>query len=252
MYKGIDVSRWQGPIDWDAVKQTDVEFVILKSGGSDAGLYVDPTFEHNYKECKRLGIPVGCYYFVGSKCTSAADGLADAKQFLGIIRDKQFEYPVYLDYEAPSPANKQGNTDAAIAFCQHVQDAGYYVGIYASDISGFADRLDLSRLEGYDKWVARYPDTPKYVPSWGIHQYSSTGSVLGIQGNVDMNTAIQDYPMIIKNAGLNGFAKPQPVPTPEPTPVPSPTIDWESKYKALVGITMDLVTTVDKIKEIIK
>ena len=244
MFKGIDVSRWQGQIDWNTVKTTDVEFVILKAGGSDAGLYVDPTFEHNYKECKRLGMPVGCYYFVGSKCTSAADGLADAKQFLGIIRDKQFEYPVYLDYETPSPANKQGNTDAAIAFCQHVQDAGYYVGIYASDISGFADRLDLSRLDEYDKWVARYPDAPKYVTSWGMHQWSSTGSVSGIQGNVDMNSAIKDYPTIIKNAGLNGFTKPQPVPT--------PTIDWESKYKALLEITMELVNTVDKIKEIIK
>ena len=114
---GIDVSRWQGSINWDSVKQTDVGFAILKAGGSDAGLYVDPTFEHNYKECKRLGIPVGCYYFVGYNCTSTADGLADAEQFLGIIREKQFEYPVYLDYEAPSPANKQGNTDAAIAFC---------------------------------------------------------------------------------------------------------------------------------------
>jgi len=252
MRKGIDVSRWQGSINWDTVKQTDVEFVILKAGGSDAGVYVDPTFEHNYKECKRLGIPVGCYYFVGSKCTSAADGLVDAKQFLGMIRGKQFEYPVYLDYEEPSPANKQGNTDAAIAFCQHVQDAGYYVGIYASDISGFADRLDLSRLDEYDKWVARYPDAPKYVTSWGMHQWSSTGSVSGIQGNVDMNTAIQDYQTIIKNAGLNGFTKPQPVPTPESAPVPAPIIDWESKYKALVDITMDLVTTVDKIKELIK
>ena len=252
MRKGIDVSRWQGSINWDAVKQTDIEFVILKAGGSDAGLYIDPTFDHNYNECKRLGIPVGCYYFVGSKCTSAADGLADAKQFLNIIRDKTFEYPVYLDYEAPSPANKQGNTDAAIAFCQHVQNAGYYVGIYASDISGFADRLDISRLDEYDKWVARYPDAPKYVTSWGMHQWSSTGSVSGIQGNVDMNTAIQDYQTIIKNAGLNGFAKPQPVPTPEPAPVPAPTIDWESKYKMLLDITMDLVTTVDKIKELIK
>ena len=84
LFKGIDVSRWQGSINWDSVKQTDVEFVILKAGGSDAGLYVDPTFEHNYKECKRLGIPVGCYYFVGSKCTSGTDGLADLEVSLDL------------------------------------------------------------------------------------------------------------------------------------------------------------------------
>ncbi|MBR6385651.1 MAG: hypothetical protein IKS03_05995, partial [Ruminococcus sp.] len=89
-------------------------------------------------------------------CTSKADGIADAKRFLEIIKGKTFEYPVYIDLEATSPSNRNGATEACIGFCETMENAGYYCGIYASDVSGFNDRLILSKLDKFDKWVARY------------------------------------------------------------------------------------------------
>ena len=225
MSKGIDVSSWQGVIDWVSVKEAGIEFAILKAGGSDSGFYTDNTFENNYKEAKAVGLPVGAYYFVGSRCTSKEDGIADAKRFLEIIKGKSFEYPVYIDIETTSPAAKAGATDACIGFCETMESAGYYCGIYASDISGFKERLDIARLEKFDKWVARYGSQPQYVKTYGMWQDSSTGKVNGINGNVDTDISYKDYPEIIKAAGLNGFEKPesQPEPTsPEPAPEPEP------------------------------
>lgn len=218
MAKGIDVSHWQGVIDWLSVKESGIEFAILKAGGSDDGFYTDSTFEQNYKEAKAVGLPVGVYYFVGSLCTSRADGIADAKRFLEIIKGKSFEYPVYIDLESTNPAAKAGATEACIGFCETMEAEGYYCGIYASDISGFRERLDISKLERFDKWVAIYGSKPNYVKSYGVWQYSSTGKVSGIIGNVDMNEAYKDYPQIIKAAGLNGFKKPEPAPEPVPEP----------------------------------
>lgn len=206
MTKGIDVSKWQGRIDWPKVeKLTDIEFAILKAGGSDNGFYIDPYFEDNYRGAKSVGIGVGAYYFVGPKCQSAADGKADAKRFLNIIAGKKFEYPVCLDFEAPPAWSKTGNTDASIAFCKEMELHGYYVSIYASDISGFADRLDLARLSAYDKWVACYGRKPTNVQIYGMWQYSSTGRVAGINGNVDMDEAYYDFPDIMKGHHLNGY-----------------------------------------------
>ena len=216
MAKGIDVSHWQGVIDWLSVKESGIEFAILKAGGSDDGFYTDSTFEQNYKEAKAVGLPVGAYYFVGSLCTSRADGIADAKRFLEIIKGKSFEYPVYIDLESTNPAAKAGATEACIGFCETMEAEGYYCGIYASDVSGFAERLDITKLQKFDKWVARYGSKPQYVKTYGMWQYSRTGTVSGISGYVDMDESYMNYPEIIKGAGLNGFKKPEPAPEPEP------------------------------------
>ncbi len=216
MAKGIDVSHWQGVIDWLSVKESGIEFAILKAGGSDDGFYTDSTFEQNYKEAKAVGLPVGAYYFVGSLCTSRADGIADAKRFLEIIKGKSFEYPVYIDLESTNPAAKAGATEACIGFCETMEAEGYYCGIYASDVSGFAERLDITKLQKFDKWVARYGSKPQFVKTYGMWQYSSTGTVSGISGGVDMDESYMNYPEIIKGAGLNGFKKPEPATEPEP------------------------------------
>lgn len=214
MKNGIDVSRHQGVIDWSAVKNSGIEFAIIKAGGSDAGFYTDSNFEQNYRNAKAVGMPVGAYYFVGSGCISKADGIADAKRFLEIIKGKTFEYPVYIDLEATSPSAKAGATEACIGFCETMENAGYYCGIYASDVSGFNDRLILSKLDKFDKWVARYGSKPVVVKSYGIWQKSDSGRISGINENVDLDEAYKDYPTIIKNAGLNGYPKPeQPAPT---------------------------------------
>ena len=213
MKKGIDVSKYQGNIAWKQVKDSGIEFAIIKAGGSDAGFYTDPTYEANYKNAKAVGMPVGAYYIVGPYCVSKEDGIADAKRFLKMLEGKTFEYPVYIDLELTSPATKSGTTDAVLAFCRTMEQAGYFCGVYASDISGFKDRLDLSRLKSRALWVASYDSKPAYVESYGIWQKSDKGKVPGIVGDVDLDECYVDYPAIIKSRGDNGFPKPA-APTP--------------------------------------
>lgn len=210
MKKGIDVSKYQGNIAWKQVKDSGIEFAIIKAGGSDDGFYTDHTFEANYRNAKAVGLPLGAYYIVGSGCVSKEDGIADAKRFLKMLEGKTFEYPVYIDLETTSPATKSGTTDAVLAFCQTMEAAGYFCGIYASDISGFKERLELSRLKTRALWVASYGSMPKYVSSYGIWQKSSTGRVPGIVEDVDLDECYIDYPAIIKSRGENGFPKPKP------------------------------------------
>ena len=212
MKTGIDVSHHQGVINWQKVKSAGVEFAIIKAGGSDRGTYTDECFESNYRGAKSVGIHVGAYYFVGANCTSKADGIADAKRFSNIIKGKEFDFPVYIDIERTSHSAKAGATEATIGFCEYMESQGYYCGIYASDISGFKDRLDLSRLDDYDKWVARYGSKPVVVKKYGIWQNSETGRVSGISGDVDLDECYVDYPSIIIKGGFNGFPKPEPEP----------------------------------------
>lgn len=201
---GIDVSHWQGKIDFAKVAEI-VDFVIIKAGGSDAGFYKDSKFETNYKNAKAAGLSVGAYYFVGPNCTSREAGAADAKRFLEILKGKTFEMPVYIDIEQTPAVKRQGATDAVIGFCETMEAAGAYVGVYGSDIAGFKDRLILSRLASYDKWVARYGSKPKYVNLYGMWQKSSKGVIAGIKGNVDLDEAYVDYPAVMARTGLNRF-----------------------------------------------
>ena len=97
--QGIDVSHWQGDIDWEQVKASGIDFVIVKAGGSDAGFYTDKYFEKNYAGAKSAGLMVGAYYFVGKYCISTLDGSADAQRFLKICEGKTFDLPLFIDIE---------------------------------------------------------------------------------------------------------------------------------------------------------
>lgn len=205
--KGIDVSHWQGNIDWSKVKAAGISFAIIKAGGSDDGFYTDSKWEANYKGAKANGIAVGAYYFVGPKCVNAAAGKADAERFIQLLKGKQLEYPVFMDNEAQPASEKAGITEATIAFCETMEAAGYYVGIYGSAYSGFQDRMDDSKLIAYTHWVAQYASKCTYSSKYGIWQYSSKGRVNGISGNVDMDLSYVDYPSAIKGGGFNGYGK---------------------------------------------
>ncbi len=204
MLNGIDVSAWQGDINWKKVKDSGVEAVILKAGGSDDGFYTDSKFEANYKGAKEVGLKVGAYYFVGSQFVTRADGEADALRFLNIIKGKQFDMPVYVDVEATRPEDKEGATNATSAFCLYMEQKGYFVGIYASEVSGFRDRLNDSKLGSFTHWVACYGDEEPAI-KYGGWQYSSSGKVNGIDGNVDMDK-FEDYSDVIIKGGFNGYA----------------------------------------------
>ena len=203
--KGIDVSHWQHNINFSSVKESGIEFAILKAGGSDAGFYTDSKFEENYTAAAAAGLNVGCYYFAGSKFIGEKNGTADAKRFASIIKSKKFDMPIYLDIEAQPTSEKSGITEAAIAFCDHMEKQGYFIGIYASDISGFKERLDPSVVTKYSSWVARYGKQPEYNRYWSMWQYSSTGAVTGITGNVDLDISNFDFPELIKHKHFNNY-----------------------------------------------
>lgn len=202
MLKGIDISHWNKVIDYQMVAD-QVDFVILKAGGSDRGLYTDSTFYNNYERFTSLGVPCGAYYYVGNRCISYEDGEADGKRMLSIINNRPLQYPIIIDLESTQPYDREGATDACIGFCDVVEKANCYAMIYASDISGFKDRLNIGKLSRFDKWVARYGSKPQYVKSYGIWQKSSKGKIDGIIGNVDLDEAYLDYPHIMKRTGLN-------------------------------------------------
>ena len=185
---GIDVSHWQGNIDYQAVKDSgEVDFVILKAGGSDDGFYEDCKFREYLDGFRSVGIPIlGAYYFVGSGCVSEGDGIADADRFCDMLDGTGIPYAI-LDLESTDPNDIDGATEASISFMDRCIERGYNTMIYASDISGFQNRLHLDRLDGYKKWVARYGSEPQYVSDYAMWQYSSDGSIPGISARVDMN-----------------------------------------------------------------
>ena len=189
---GIDVSIYQPNILWGTVAKSQ-QFAIIKCGGSECGRFEDRTFRYNYANARANGVKLGAYFMGGKGFTSAEAGRADALYCLQIISGLSFDFPVFIDLELPTSATRQGNTDACIAFCETIKGAGYKTGIYASDISGFKERLDLSRLGAYDLWVARYGSQPQYVTDWAIWQYSSDGAVAGVNGRVDVNISRKDY-----------------------------------------------------------
>jgi GH25 family lysozyme M1 (1,4-beta-N-acetylmuramidase) len=207
MIKGIDVSHWQNIIDFEKVKASGIDFCIIKAGGSDKGFYMDSRFKENYAKAVAAGLYVGAYYFAGKDFRGATNGIADAERFIAILDCLKFEYPVYLDIEAQDNRYKEEITDAAVAFCQTMEKAGYFAGIYASDISGFKYKLDHEKVKPYAHWVARYGKEPEVCKEYGIWQYSSKGSVSGISGSVDMDLSSVDYAKVIKEKGFNNYPK---------------------------------------------
>lgn len=206
-HKGIDISRWQGDIDFEQVKAAGYDFVIIKAGGSDMGFYKDSWFERNYEKAKAAGLHIGAYYFVGFLFYGYEAGYLDALRFIEQIKGKQFELPVFVDIETTQPVKKLEATEAAKAFCETMEKAGYFVGIYASDIYGFKDRLDHDGLKKFAHWVADYTDPVDVCLDNQLRQTTSKGVVPGITGYVDIDITSIDYIDIMKKNGLNGFTK---------------------------------------------
>lgn len=222
--RGIDISEWQGKLsleDFKKIKDSNIDFIMIRCGyttyGKSKTKKKDPYFENNYTLAKQLGIPVGTYYY--SCATTILEGVSEAKFVLDIIHDKQFEYPIAIDTEdnhdienanyakeSQASIGKQALTPVIQAFCDTLEQENYYVSIYAST-SWFRNRLILTDLTEYDKWIAQWSSTVSFSEKYGMWQYSSKGSVDGISGNVDLDYAYKDYPAIMKNVGLNGYVK---------------------------------------------
>ena len=208
---GIDVSRHQGSIDWSALKGK-IDFAIIRAGYGNSVSQKDSKFDANYAGAKANKIPVGAYWY--SYASGPEDARREAKACLEVIKGKTFEYPIWYDIEYEAVLmnqSKTSRTECCKAFCEELERAGYYAGIYCSR-DYINNKLNSSDLKGYDLWVAAYTKTnnPGFVPiPYGMWQYSSTNA-LGISGfgnSLDCDVSYKDYPSIMKKAGLNGYGK---------------------------------------------
>lgn len=203
MINGIDLSHWNVVTDWEGLKAQGIEFVILKAGGSDKGaLYKDKKFEEYYTRAKAVGLKVGAYFYAGIDSYTEEAGKRDANYFSQLLKGKQFEMPVYCDFEVKTGYSKTEQSRYCIAFCDFMEDKGFYAGIYGSEISTFRDKLVLGMLTQYCLWVARYGKKPAFGGMW---QKSSSGSVRGIIGRVDLDECFVDYSTVIIKKGFNGY-----------------------------------------------
>ncbi len=195
---GIDVSKWQGSIDWNAVKNSGVSFVIIRCGyrGSSSGsLIKDPMFESNIKGATNAGLKVGLYFF--SQAVSEKEAVEEASMAIALAQNYKISYPIFIDTEWTSGGransiSKETRTAVCKAFCETIKSAGYTPGVYACK-SWYQDSLNVSSLNGYKIWLAQYASQPTYSNRYDMWQYTDKGKVNGITTNVDMNISYLGY-----------------------------------------------------------
>ncbi len=194
---GIDVSKWNGTIDWKAVKNSGVTFVIIRCGyrGSSQGMLVeDPKFTANIKGATDAGLKVGVYFF--TQAVDEVEAVYEASYVLEKVKNYKLSYPIFLDVEASGgrgdKISKETRTQVCKAFCQTIQNAGYTAGVYANK-NWFTEKINASELGAYRIWLAQYASTPTYTGRYDMWQYKSTGSINGISGDVDMNLSYMGY-----------------------------------------------------------
>ena len=204
----LDVSRWQGRIDWDAVKASGkIDGVMLRVLGSKGGKpYLDPQFERNYAACARLGLPVGGYYY--STATTQAQADAELAALKAALTGKTLGMPVAVDIEDSklTALYPPKLTDLVAYELGVVQSWGVYAMLYTGLYFGQKNLyMGGAALKPYDVWLAAYRSTKPY-PGWpfGMWQYTAEGTVPGISGPVDLSRAYKDYAGIIQRAGLTG------------------------------------------------
>ena len=193
--KGIDVSEHQDRINWAEVQNEEIDFVILRLGwiGNKENHTIDKFFKENYESCVRLGIPVGVYVY--SYCETEEAAKSAAKWTSEQLKDKKITYPVFIDMEDSQIENLdvQTLTDISKTFCEELKTSGYSkVGIYANK-NWLVNKLDVSQLSKYNIWLAHYTDKTDYSGKYDMWQYTSSGTVKGIMGNVDMNYSYKIY-----------------------------------------------------------
>ena len=213
-YRYIDVSRYQGDITsdgWQKIKAAGYQGVMLKTVSTNRklskrldGLYIDPTFEANYRNAKAAGLAVGVYYYTYAITHTMVD--AELSLLADALRGKTLELPVAVDVEDSKfkVLGKQALTDLTAYALKKVEDMGFYAQLYT--YTSFAKtRLYMggASLAPYDVWLADYTGkTPDVTFVYGSHQHTSKGSVPGISGNVDLNVTTRNYPKIICKKGL--------------------------------------------------
>lgn len=199
-HKGIDVSKYQGNIDWKKVKEDGVEYAFVRLGlrGYGSGkILIDEYYDKNMRGASAAGIQTGVYFF--TQAITVEEAVEEANYVIENMKDYDVTYPVVFDVEMivgddgrANTLSQQLRTDICIAFCEAIKAAGYTPMIYGN-VRCFTQMLDMPRLEDYEKWYAFYDDY-MYMPyEVSVWQYSEKGSVNGIKGNVDMNISYKTW-----------------------------------------------------------
>jgi len=211
---GIDVSKWNQEIDWEAVKNAGIEFAIIRCGyrgASSGALVIDPRYEENIRGAIEAGIPVGVYFF--TQALDEVEAVEEASMVIRLIEDYDVDYPVFLDSESAGGSGRADGLDSEErtrvhrAFLQTIEAAGYETGVYASR-NWLNDRIDMTKLSDYKVWLAEYAEVPTYDEYYHMWQYTSKGTVDGISTNVDLNLCYMNIDTSINHsknaAGYSG------------------------------------------------
>ena len=194
--KGIDVSAWQGQIDWSAVAKYGMGFAILRI--TEAGNVIDSAFERNYRGCTENNIPVGVYKY--SYAMTVSEIRSEANKIISVLAGRKIQFPVFLDLENSNQRalGSENIHKLADAFREIIEKAGYKFALYCN--VDWYDTVICSHLKKYDFWIARYPANDngtlqeRLRPNFGVGwQYSSKATIPGITGNVDRNVFYKDY-----------------------------------------------------------
>ena len=194
---GIDISKHNGNIDWNAVKNSGVQYVILRCGyrGSASGVLVeDQKFKRNIQGATAAGLKVGIYFF--SQAVNEVEAVEEASMTLSLIKNYRITYPVYIDVESANGRadgiSKAARTSVINAFCQTIRNSGYTPGLYANK-NWLTEKINTGALGGCKIWLAQYVAAPTYGGRYEMWQYSSRGAIAGIKGNVDLNVSYMGY-----------------------------------------------------------
>ena len=200
--QGIDVSSHQGEIDWQAVADSGIRFAIIRAAfrgyGQEGRLVEDSRFTENISGALAAGLDVGVYCF--SQAVTVEEAQEELALTLDLIAPYEITYPVVYDWER-MPADRDARTHEvtgetltamAAAFCREAEEAGYTPAVYANQNLAYLT-LDLSQLKAWPFWLAQYSSAPTFYYRCDLWQYSHTGTVPGIQGDVDLNLAFRDF-----------------------------------------------------------
>lgn len=239
---GLDVSRINGHINFYVTKRSGIEFVVIRAG---AGSQKDPFFELNYTRGRAAGLHVGAYWLSYAETPDAAR--AEAAACAEVLKEKQFDFPIFYALENdpargyfPFVQDKEKCSELVSAFCNELEKAGYFVGLYISR-AALQNHITAEVAERYTLWLAEYGEKLNYKGKFGIWQHSTTGRVVGVIGEVNLDTAKTDFSKIIIPGGYNGYKT-------EPAPE---YIEHEvKKGDTITAIAKKYGTTIQAIKKI--
>lgn len=217
MFNAIDVSKWQGAMNWSVVKNAGVHHAMIRAGYGNSTRQTDPQFRRNVTQCIALGIDWGVYWY--SYATSPEQARQEARCCLQVIQGMKPTMPVAYDIEYEPgilALDSRTRTEMVKAFLSEIEAAGYYGILYASR-DFIANKLNYKELAQYDVWCAQYGSVCTCPLPYGIWQYSSKNplQIPGFGNSLDCNRVYKDYSSIVQSAGLNGFTAPDPNPQPD-------------------------------------